>query len=296
MARPVVLVLVATLAGSAALNVYQWRHRSPPEGDAAAAGKATTAAPAASATSASSAATAAKRDAVKRPAGAPPPLAATCEGQLAHLGERLAAAETKLEDRLTFDEIFERSSPTPDAEARLTPLVAKVFEKAPDGYSFDVECHGEICNVTVTEPEHGDFEWGLKLQEDVYHSEGEGHAMYGKKPSHDPVTKAALLVTKTQVKLNGADTADGMPVLQSIVEQLRASGAIAQCAAGGTRGYLTLQLWLAGDPSTITYEVGGTLASASAGQCVLRALDGVIAAATIPPRTRAAVLHHTVEL
>jgi hypothetical protein len=23
---------------------------------------------------------------------------------------------------------------------------------------FDVECRGEICDVTVTEPEHGDFE------------------------------------------------------------------------------------------------------------------------------------------
>lgn len=170
-----------------------------------------------------------------------------------------------------------------------------MFEKAPPGYSFEIECRGEICDVSITEPEKGDFEWSMKLQQDVYHSEGEGHAMYGSRPSHDPVTKEALRVSRTMVQLNGAGTADGMPVLRALVEQLRSSGAATRCA-GGARGYLSLQLWLAGDPSKITYEVGGTAASSSSGRCVLATLDQLIAAATIPPRTRTAVLHHTIEL
>ncbi|MBZ0237924.1 MAG: hypothetical protein K8M05_36760, partial [Deltaproteobacteria bacterium] len=211
------------------------------------------------------------------------------------LGERLAKAEAKLEARLDFEEKFDRSPPSPEAEAKLSPLVAKVFEQAPPGYSYEVECRGEICDVTITAPEKGDFEWSMKLQEDVYHSEGEGHAMYGSRPSHDPVTKEALRVSRTLVQLNGAGTADGMPVLQAVVEQLRTSGAAARCA-DGTPGYLSLQLWLSGDPSKITYEVGGTLASSSSGRCVLAALDQLIAAAAVPPRTRSAVLHHTLEL
>jgi hypothetical protein len=289
MARPVVLVLGAMLAGSVAANVYQWRHRgggttSPPAGDPRAA----------------EAATAVVRtepaDAAPRPRGAPPPMASTCEGQLTTLGDKLAKAEASLEERLTFEEKFDRSPPSPDAEARLTPLVATIFEKAPDGYSFDVSCRGEICDVTITEPEKGDFAWDQRLQQEVYHAESRGHVMYAGKPSHDPITKEALMVRRSLVRLNGADTADGMPVLQGIVEHVRASGAAKRCAADGTRGYLTLQLWLDGEAGTITYEVGGTLASSASGQCVLHAVDQAIAAATIPPRARGAVLYHTVQL
>ncbi len=224
-------------------------------------------------------------------------MAATCEGQLVALSEKLAGAEQKLEERLTFDEKFERSPPAPEAEARLTPMVAKVFEKAPDGYSFDVECRGEICSVVVTAPEKGDFDWSMAIQQEVFNKEGRGHAMYGGTPSHDPVTKAALLVSKTQVQLNGSDTADGIPVLQALVTQLRQSGAVARCAAVDTTpGYLSLQLWLDGEAGAITYEVGGTLASTAGGRCVLAALDQALAATTIPPRTRTAVLYHTIEL
>jgi hypothetical protein len=237
-----------------------------------------------------------KTETKTRREGAPPPLAATCEGQLAALGDQLAKAEAKVEEHLSFDEKFERSPASPDGEAKLTPLVAKVFEKAPDGYSFDVECHGEICNVVVTQPERGDFDWSKAIQSDVYSKVGQGHAMYAGTPSHDPVTKDALLVFKTQVQLNGEDTADGMPVLQAVAEQLRASGAATRCAADGAHGYLSLQLWLNGEPRTITYEVGGTLVSSAAGRCVLSALDSIIAGATIPPRSRSAVLYHTVEL
>lgn len=292
MARPLVVVLAAVAAGSIAMNLYQLRHPGTVgrEGEKAGTGTGT-------GTSTGSAAVSTKaRTAVPRPKGAPPPLAATCEGQLAALGEQLAKAEAKVEEHLSFDEKFERSPPSPDAEAKLTPLVAKVFEKAPDGYSFDVECHGEICNVVVTAPEKGDFDWWMPLQQDVYWKEGEGHSMTGGKPTHDPVTKAALLVTKTTVQLNGAGTADGMPVLQAVVDQLRATGAAKRCAADGSRGYLSLQLWLSGDPRAISYEVGGTLVSTPAGQCVLGALDQVIAGATIPPLSRTAVLHHTLEL
>lgn len=298
MARPVVLVLGAVLAASVAANVYQWQQRTSATADDGATtatgpgGSGPPSTPGARVADNGSAGTGAP---VKRPEGAPPPLAATCVGQLADLGDRLARAEAKLEARLSFEEKFERSPPAPESEARLSPLVAKVFEKAPPGYSFEIECRGEICDVSITEPEKGDFEWSMKLQQDVYHSEGEGHAMFGSRPSHDPVTKEALRVSRTLVQLNGAGTADGMPVLQALVEQLRNSGAATRCA-DGARGYLSLQLWLSGDPAKITYEVGGTLASSSSGRCVLATLDQLIATATIPPRTRTAVLHHVIEL
>ncbi|NUN94185.1 MAG: hypothetical protein HUU04_10465, partial [Verrucomicrobiae bacterium] len=56
-------------------------------------------------------------------------------------------------------------------------------------------------------------------------------AMYGSRPSHDPVTKEALRVSRTLVQLNGAGTADGMPVLQAVVEQLMSAEADAHCGA-----------------------------------------------------------------
>jgi hypothetical protein len=209
-------------------------------------------------------------------------MAATCQGQLVSLSDQLAAAEQKLEARLTMDEQFKRSPPTPDEAAKLEPLVAKIFEKAPDGYSFDIECRGEVCNVVVTEPDGGDFDWSMPIQQEVF---------------HDPVTKAALMVRKTQVLLNGSDTADGIPVLQALIAQLKETGAAARCAAqDAAPGYISLQLWLDGEAGKITYEVGGTLASSAGGRCVLAALDQAIAATTIPPRTRTAVLYHTIEM
>jgi hypothetical protein len=294
MARPLVVVLAAVAAGSIAANLYQWRH---PKGERKTETKTETQPATGNRQPATGNGEAQTLTGAKpRPEGAPPPIAATCEGQLVDLSERLAKAEATLEERLTWDEKFERSPPSPDAETKLSPLVAKVFDKAPDGYSFDVECRGEVCNVIVTAPEKGDFEWWESLQKDVYWKEGQGHSMQGGTPTHDPVTKAALLVTKTQVRLNGADTADGIPVLQTVVDQLGSSGAITRCAADGTHGYLSLQLWLSGEPRTISYEVGGTLASSTSGRCVLSALDSIIAGATIPPRSRTAVLYHTVEI
>ncbi len=296
MASRSVVALSAALAASAGLNVYFANRDRRASATPASANR--TPASASTATVVGAPRVAAPIPTQSRGPGAPPPLPATCEGQLAALGEKLATAEALLEQRLLPAEKFDRSPPAPDQETFLRPLVAKVFEGAPDGHAFDVECRGDVCRVTVTQPERGpDFDWWDKLQSTVFHEHGAGHMISGGAPTHDPVSKQALLVTKAHVQLSDRRLAEGMPVLQALVAGMEESGAIARCSAKDpTAGYLSLQLWLEGETGAIRYDAGGTIPSSANGRCLLGELDAMITRAQVPTPVRGAVLYHTIEV
>ena len=242
-----------------------------------------------------------------RPAGvAPSPaagtvaadLSASCPTQLAAMTDRLAAAERKLEDRLNLDEKFERGGAgATDQEDALRAGLDKLFAEAPDGYSHQVECRGSVCKIEVVQPERGpEFEWNMRIQQELLHDVTEGYMMTSGTPSHDLVSKDALMSRLIYAEMNDADTVNGLDTLEAVLAALAASGAAASCAASDpTEGFLSLRLDLDPTDRVVTYAAGGTVASAAVGRCLLAALEDAIAATPVPPNARSAALYHTIE-
>jgi hypothetical protein len=239
--------------------------------------------------------------------GAPPPspavgtvaaeLSASCPTQLAAMSDRLAAAERKLEARLDFIEKYDRGGAAAlEHEAKLREEAAKFFAEAPDGYSHDIDCRGGICRIEVIEPERGEFDWNMRFQQEVLHDLTEGYMLTGGTPSHDLVSKDALMSKLIYAEMNGDGTVAGGAILDAVIAHLAASGAIATCAAEDpTEGFLSLRLDLDPGDRAITYAAGGTVASAPVGRCLLAALDRAITATAVPANARSAALYHTIE-
>jgi hypothetical protein len=290
------LVVGALLAGSVAANLYQWRTRGS-GAKAAGAGAAAPAAPSASESPQVITRTRTEPKPVARDGKALPTMAATCPGQLAAVTKELAETQQKLEERLTFAEKFERSSPAPEAEERVRAAVDKVFASAPKGYGYTAECRGEVCQVDVTAPDKGDWDWSEALQREAYHAIGAGHAMYGGKPGQDPITKEPIMLHKTLVQLQDTAAADGLAILAAAYQTFSTGEARNRCtAADPTRGYLVVALHLDSTDRRITYDAGGTLPATALGRCLLAALDATLAATPIPERVRGAVLYQTLEI
>lgn len=225
-------------------------------------------------------------------------LSASCPTQLAAMTDRLAAAERTLEDRLHLDEKFERggTGSSEEYEAKLRAGIDKVFADAPDGYTHQIECRGTICRLEVIEPEKGEFDWNLRVQQEVLHGVAQGYMVTSGTPSHDLVSKDALMAKLVYAEMNRDGTINGTDILSSVIDQLETSGAVATCAASDpTEGFLSLRLDLDPDDRAITVAAGGTVASATVGRCLLAALDRAIAATTIPANARSAVVYHTIE-
>jgi hypothetical protein len=225
-------------------------------------------------------------------------LSASCPTQLAAMTDRLAVVERKLEDRLHLDEKFERGGTgASEYEDQLRAGVDKVFRDAPPGYTHEIECRGTICRLEVIAPESGPaFDWNMRVQEEVLHGVAQGYMVTSGTPSHDLVSKDALMAHLIYAEMNRDGTVNGGAVLDAVIAALEASGAPASCAASDpTDGFLSLRLDLHADDHAITYAAGGTVASSPVGRCLLTALDRAIAATPVPPNARSSTLYHTIE-
>ncbi len=226
-------------------------------------------------------------------------LPATCPDHLVALEARLAVAEREVEARLRDDERFERAAPSPQSEARLRPLLERVFTGAPADIAWDVECRGGTCRLEVVEPESGSsFDWSGRLQADE-----EQHALItsstftGGGPGQDPVSKEPIFTRTAFFGLRGEGTISGLVVLGELLTRFGASPAVAACKAEFPAvGWLSLRLDLRPAEQRIEIQAGGSLAVEPGGGCLRRALEDLAAATTIPAGALRAVQYTTVQV
>lgn len=294
--RVVIIGLGVALAASVAGNLMQSRQRS------VAASTPNVARDASVAASTSGVATPGAREAAAHepPASAagdvPRELAASCPQQLGAITERLAEAEQKLAERLDPEERWAQGGEPVVDEAELQAGLAKVFEGAPPGTSFDLDCRGSVCQIEVTEREGGAvFDWNSKIQEGFLHERAQGYMMVGGTPTHDLVSGDALMVRRVYAEMNRAGTISGHEVIEAALARFRDSGAPARCAAADpTPGFLSVRIDVAPAQRRLLHAIGGEVAGAAVGRCLAEALAAALDATEVPPHARSAARYLTI--
>lgn len=237
-----------------------------------------------------------------RTAGAMPGLApeatrgaASCPDQSA-LAAKLASVEAELESRLELKDKFERGQPAPEAANRFRPVVDRALADRPDSMTYDVECRGTTCQVEIVEPERSDYDWMQKLQSGEIKKAYRGASFHAGSPSRDPISKQAVLTSRSYFALGNGDELSGLDILAGLLKRFDGSAELQSCRREhpGVSGTWNIRLDLDEVHDTITILEGGELSGEPLGQCMRRTLDALIAATPVPPNATAAVMFRDV--
>lgn len=183
--------------------------------------------------------------------------------ELAHLDRavleaRLAEAESKLEHGLPLPLKFQRAEVSPEAEARLQPLLDKIF----DGAGYTLECRDEICRISSDSTD----DWRRTLQS---HPDAQG------------MFRGGDYGRDVFVSLQDGQRAAAIRTVVTPLYALRASPQLANCKRDSpATGTLWLSLKI--DAGRFVVRARGPLSDQAVGVCIRRLLEDIAATTTIP--------------
>ena len=176
----------------------------------------------------------------------------------AALEARLVTAEATLEERLPLPLKFARAEISPEAEARLQPLLDKIF----DGAEYALECRDQICRISSDSTD----DWRGALQSD---------------PDAQGVFSGGDYGRDVFLPLQNEPTAAAIRSVVSPIYALLASPALTECKRNAP-AVGTLWLSVKIDGGRFVVRARGPIADQTVGVCIRRALEDIAAATKIP--------------
>jgi hypothetical protein len=203
------------------------------------------------------------------------------------LEQRVTAAEAQLEEHLPLDERFAKAPRSEETEARVTPLLERIFKDlevrdpaqltwgepaktSPPPPKYEVECHDRIC----------------RLDPNAY---GWHNALTNAYPGSLPVIRRMLLGssgTFLEIASEGEELARKI-----LFDALEADDCLHASSASGD---LTFQLVMEG--GRIALRLRGSLRDQPVGRCIAEAFRNSIAKFPAPPGVDVEDVEHTVTL
>jgi hypothetical protein len=207
--------------------------------------------------------------------------AASCEAATASLERTLAETQAQLEARLTIEDRYERDARSPDNEARMRPLMERLFAEAPAELGHDLECHGMICRVEVVLPESApQHDWQMEIQMAEERRGLFGFiALQGGAPDQDPVTREMIRVESAYLEMVDPAVGDRSAVgdlMSAVFASPRVTACKTQHAAPG-RLTVLVRFDVGAAGRRIALQYGGALADEPGGVCLRAVIDEIAA-------------------
>ena len=175
----------------------------------------------------------------------------------------MATAEARLDVALPLHEKFEKSERSAESEARVRPLLDRVFGTNVGELSlYGIECHDVVCRLETRVSMN---DWQEALFADV-----DGIGLFSSMQVGDDTS---------YLRLEAPARVAGIQYFVKLAMALEASPALAGCKQSNpTKGVVKLALRL--EPSTrqVAVDATGSLANQSGGVCIRKVMEELVSA------------------
>jgi len=218
-----------------------------------------------------------------------------CHQQLVVANQALAAATEDQSQHIEPKKRFEEGARQPGMETRMSPLVERAISNVSGVIHYPVECRADLCQVRVSASTRDEANrvWRALTSDPTLRKASDGFSQDGGDPVIDVATgKGGFDV---EIYLFTQSAANATAEIEALVEQFRASDAVASCAsAGADVGVLEVRLSVDPERPTLIAAIGGDLGGTDVGRCISDKLLAALRDFKLPPGTRYGIVYASI--